>query len=71
MKIKGGVKIAVLKNGKFKDAGIKDNFIITHINQVPVSEPKEVLLMISRARRSVLVEGVYPNGSVYYYGVGV
>lgn len=71
LRIKGGVKIAVLKKGKFKDAGVKDNFIITHINQVPVSEPKEVWLMISRARRSVLVEGVYPNGSVYYYGVGV
>ena len=71
LKLKGGVQITSLKKGKFKDAGIKEGLVITHINQVPVASAEEVFSIISKARRSVLVEGVYPNGSVYYYGVGV
>ena len=71
LRIKGGAQITSLKRGKFKDSGIKEGLIITHINQVPVTTPQEVVSMVSKARRSILVEGVYPNGSVYYYGVGV
>lgn len=71
LRLKGGVQITSLQKGKFKDAGVKEGLIITHINQVPVSDPKEILQMVSQARRSVLVEGVYHNGSTYYYGVGV
>ena len=71
LKIRGGVQITSLRKGKFKDAGVKEGLIITHVNQIPVTSPDEVLSLVSRARRSVLVEGIYPNGSVYYYGVGV
>lgn len=71
LRIKGGAQIVSLSNGKFKDAGVKEGMVITYINQVPVSGPEEVAAIIGKARRSVLVEGVYPNGSVYFYGVGV
>lgn len=71
LRLKAGVQIASLEKGKFKDAGIKEKLIITHVNQVPVSTPDEVVQLVGRARRSVLIEGVYPNGTVYYYGVGV
>ncbi len=71
LRIKGGVQIKTLKRGKFKDAGVKEGLIITHINQTPVADIADVHSLISKARRSVLVEGVYPNGSVYYYGIGV
>ncbi len=71
LRIKGGVQIKTLKRGKFKDAGVKEGLIITHINQIPVADIADVHSLISKARRSVLVEGVYPNGSVYYYGIGV
>lgn len=71
LRIKGGAQIVTLDKGKFKDAGIKEGMIITYINQIPVSGPEEVAAIITKARRSVLVEGVYPDGSVYFYGVGV
>ncbi len=71
LRIKGGVQITSLKKGKFKDAGVKEGLVITHINQIPVTGASDVYAIISKARRSVLVEGVYPNGAVYYYGVGV
>ena len=71
LRLKHGVQIVKLEKGKFKLTGIKEDFVITHINQVPVSSPGDLVQIISKARRSVLVEGVYPNGSVCYYGMGV
>ena len=71
LKLRHGVQIVKLEKGKFKLTGIKEDFVITHINQVPVSSPGDLVQIISKARRSVLVEGVYPNGSVCYYGMGV
>lgn len=70
-RLRGGVLVSSIGKGKFKDAGIREKFIITHINQIPVSTPDEVVQLVGRARRSVLVEGVYPNGAVHYYGVGI
>ena len=71
LRIKGGVEIAQIGNGKFKDAGVSKGFIITHINQTPVSSVKEVVEIVGKAKRAILVEGMYKNGDVYYYGVGV
>ena len=71
LRIKGGVEIAEIGNGKFKQAGVSKGFIITHINQTPVSSVKEVVEIVGKAKRAILVEGMYKNGDVYYYGVGV
>ena len=38
---------------------------------IQVSTVKEALEVIKNARRGFLVEGMYRNGDVYYYGVGV
>ncbi len=71
LRIKGGVEIVEIGNGKFKQAGISQGFIITHINQSPVKSVDDVVEMVKNAKRAILVEGVYKNGDVYYYGVGV
>ena len=69
--LRAGVEVKALEKGKFKDAGIAKGLIITHINQVPVASVKDVLDIVKNARRGMLVEGMYSNGDVYYYGVGV
>lgn len=69
--LKGGVEVVKLERGNFSSAGIKQGLIITHINQVPVANVKEAVEIINSAKRGLLVEGVYKNGDVYYYGVGV
>lgn len=71
LKLKGGVEVVSVEKGKFKDAGIQKGLVITHINQMPVTSVKEALEVIKGAKRGFLVEGVYRNGDVYYYGVGV
>ena len=71
LRLKGGVEVKELEKGKFKEAGVQKGLIITHINQVPVTTVKEALEVIGNAKRGLLIEGVYRNGDVYYYGVGV
>ena len=51
-----------------RDAGIKEGFIITYINNTPVSSPQDVAAEVKRSRRSLLIEGFYPDGNLYYYG---
>ena len=69
--LKSGVQVVKLENGNMKDAGIKEGFVITYVNNVPVSSPNEIVSIVKDSERSVLMEGVYSDGSVYYYGVGL
>lgn len=69
--IKSGVQVATLEKGKMREAGIKQGFIITYINNSVVTSPADVAAAVKKARRSILIEGVYPDGSVYYYGIGL
>jgi Do/DeqQ family serine protease len=69
--LRNGVEVTSVGSGKFREAGIKPGFIITYINQVEVNEPSEVLAIIKKSGRSLLVEGVYPDGRVVYYGMGL
>lgn len=69
--LKSGVEVLTVSGGKFSDAGIQEGFIITHVNQMPVRNVQEMQSVIQRSRRSLLIEGVYPDGKVVYYGMGV
>ena len=69
--LKAGVKVASVDKGKIRDAGIKAGFIITYINNSPVSSPQDVAAEVKKARRSLLIEGFDTNGNLYYYGIGL
>lgn len=69
--LKWGLEILSVGEGKFKESGVEPEFIITHINQIPVKNTQELQSIIQRSRRSLLIEGVYPNGKVVYYGMGL
>ena len=69
--IKEGVKITKLGNGKFKDAGMKKEFIITEVNRNAISEIKELSHIIKNSQGGILVEGIYPNGEGAYYVLGM
>lgn len=69
--VRSGVEVVSVKEGKFKSAGIKAGFIITHVNQVPVADVDDIESVVKRCRRSLLIEGVYKNGRDAYYGMGV
>lgn len=72
LEIKGGVRVTNVARGKlFANAGIRDGFIITHIDNEAVSSPQDLNRKLRGKKGGVLIEGVYPNGSRGYYGVGI
>ncbi len=69
LQINEGVQVTKLSKGKLKDAGVKEGFIITEINKVPVSSKEDVnrVYMRSDDKKPILVEGFYPDGEYAYY----
>ncbi|HNQ12330.1 MAG TPA: Do family serine endopeptidase [Bacteroidia bacterium] len=71
LKVKSGVKVNALQNGRFKSAGIREGFIITSINNESVETPDEVVRMLQNNKGGILIGGFYPNGVSAYYGLGM
>ena len=75
--ISSGVKVAGLKNGAFKDAGIKDGFVITDINGRSVNSPDDVEMIYNQIMKNddddkvMFITGLYPTGKKYYYAVNL
>ncbi|HSO88198.1 MAG TPA: Do family serine endopeptidase [Draconibacterium sp.] len=71
LEINSGIKITKLDKGKLKTSGMKEGFIITHVNKKPIYEVKDFKREIGNARGGILVEGIYPNGEQAYFVFGV
>ena len=69
--INRGLKVAKVGNGKLKESGVTEGFIITDVNKRPVNEVNEFRRIIASARGGILIEGVYPNGETGYFVFGV
>ena len=71
-----GVQVQGIKNGAFRDAGVKDGFIITEINGSPVNSSDDVERVYNQIMKSdddkvMFITGVYPTGKKYYYAVNL
>ena len=66
-----GVKVTTINGGRFRSSGIKEGFIITRVDQEPIREPAQLEKLLANKRGGVLVEGIYPNGTRAYYGLGL
>lgn len=75
--ISSGVRVAGVKNGPFKDAGVKDGFVITEINGRSVNSVDDVEKIFNQIMKSddedkvMFLVGLYPNGRKYYYAVNL
>lgn len=75
--ISAGVSVAGIKNGPFKDAGVKDGFIITEINGYSVNSVDDVEKIYNQIMKSededkvMFLTGLYPSGRKYYYAVNL
>lgn len=69
--INRGVRVAKLGNGKLREAGVMEGFIITDVNKRPVYEVNEIKRIIAAARGGILIEGFTPDGEPAYYVFGV
>lgn len=75
LNVRNGVEVAGLKNGKFKDAGIREGFVILDINNMAVSSVNDIEKIFDSITRSnserkvMFITGIYPNGKLMYYAV--
>lgn len=60
-KVEGGVKISKLRSGVWKEIGIPEGFIITHVNKNKVEGVGSFKDVINEGGDKVLVEGIYPR----------
>ena len=75
LQISNGVEVVGLKSGKFKSNGIKEGFVITEINNVPVGSQEDVeniynsIMKSTESDKVMFIVGLYPTGAKKYYAV--
>lgn len=62
LSLDGGVLVKKLADGKWKRAGLKDDFIITHIDKVAIDNVEDLNRVMEMKKGGVLVEGIFSNG---------
>ena len=69
--VSGGVIVENIGQGKWKDAGIKNGFLITSLNNRSIKEVNELrALLRDSSGDGILIKGKYPDGEEAYYGMG-
>lgn len=74
LEINYGVQVSGVRDGKFKNAGIKDGFIILDINGTRVKTPDDIEKIHKEIQKSsgdhvMFITGIYPTGRKMYYAV--
>lgn len=75
LRLSSGLQVTGLKDGKFKDAGIKDGFIIVEVNNQRVRSTEEIDNIYTSIMKSndtdqvMFITGFYPTGKKMYYAV--
>jgi Do/DeqQ family serine protease len=67
--IEGGVKVHAVKEGSWKEANIRPDFIITFIDKIMVDNLEDLNRILAMKRGGVLIEGIYPDGEKGVYGL--
>ena len=71
LKLDHGVKVTKVYTGKLKDAGIKEGYIITHLDRQKVTSIKDIIKILENKKGGgLLIEGIYGNGEKVYYAIG-
>ncbi len=75
MNIRNGIEVVGLKNGKFRDAGIREGFVILEINGQNIRSVNDMetifdnIVRTNSSRKVMFITGIYPNGKIMYYAV--
>lgn len=72
-KVKNGVKVTELYNGKLKNyTDIREGFVIIAVNNKPVHSVKEFISETEEQKRGIMLEGKYAGDpTIYYYAIGM
>lgn len=67
LKINAGVRISNITQGYVRRLGLREGFIITHINKIEVSKAEQCIDLLENMRGQVSIEGVDQNGRKAFY----
>jgi Do/DeqQ family serine protease len=65
----GGVQLRDIEDGKWKEAGIREGYIITKIQNREIKTVNDLMAALANASGGILIEGVYPDGDEVLYGI--
>jgi len=69
LQLEGGVKIKQVTTGKWKEAGMRNGFIIAFIDKIPVDNVEDLNRILDFKKGGILIEGVYTDGQKGTYGL--
>ena len=68
--LRQGVMIVSVGEGKMREAGAAEGFIIRYVNDQSVSKAEDVIEITKKSKRAVFIEGVTARGRASYFGFG-
>ena len=76
LEISGGVLVTGIEEGRVKDAGIRDGFIVLAVNGQRVTSPEDMekiynAVMKGNDDKVLYIKGVYPTGKQAFYAVSL
>jgi Do/DeqQ family serine protease len=75
--IKKGIEVSALKNGKLRQAGVREGFIILIVNEENVTSSAQLEKIVESVikndpdDRGLFIKGLYPNGRITYYAINL
>lgn len=69
LKVEGGVQLIELGEGAWKEAGLKDGFVITKVGDQDVESLDEFQSLLDNKKRDFYVMGKYPDGEKEYFKI--
>ncbi len=69
--VRYGIQVVDAGNGKLRQSGVKDGYIITKVNDVPIKNVDTFKATVAKAKDGLFLTGIYPNGRVVYYAVNL
>ncbi|MGM0377880.1 MAG: Do family serine endopeptidase [Bacteroidota bacterium] len=71
LKIRNGIQVTDIQDGKLREAGIQEGYIITKANRVSIDSTDDLRKVIENLEDGLFLTGVYPNGQVAYYAINL
>ncbi|WP_421987527.1 S1C family serine protease [Roseivirga sp.] len=69
LRVEGGVQLLELGDGAWKEAGIKEGFIITKVGDRDITELEQFQNLLDAKKRDFYVMGKYPEGEKEYFKI--
>lgn len=69
--LSSGVRVRGLTAGKLLSAGVKEGFVITHVNREKIENTEEFFVRMRESHGGIFIEGLYPGGETAYYAFGM